>query len=506
MTDLEGQSITLMKSNQLFLALLLALFVTASDVLAQTVAATKIINHGPDGGKIVIAIIGDGYTAGEMTKYVSAVNDLVVNGLFAHDFYQESLPAFNVYRVDVASNHSGVGHQPGSPQDTALKTIYTGDWGRCYIEESNNTDKLLNTNLAIVPKYDYVMVLLNESEYGGCRRGSRMYVTSGSGWPVVAHEYGHGIGGLFEEYSVPEHPVYAGFPINTKNCSTLLDQNRVVWRHFFNDINSLLPFPTQLTSAMDSNQTVGMFRGCNTYGDGIYRPVESCRMNTNESPFCPVCLAIMRAAVSEYMGGNIANSSSISRPIAKTNFDGLPFLKAAFSSALISNATPVQETDSFLNMVVRVKSNGSSEIVKVAEIQGNLPERGQPTGNSALEINRGHETIGAEFLPEDPFVIRGFIDPKNPQRGEFFGRTDAATIVVNVPKVTLEDAAAGGITLRLYKVSPGDDELATSSLTNNVSYLNSLKTQQRLTEQIGISANKLKSALRDKFRSLRHRQ
>ncbi|MBA2322646.1 MAG: hypothetical protein H0V92_01025 [Pseudonocardiales bacterium] len=39
----------------------------------------------------------------------------------------------------------------------------------------------------------------------------------------------------------------------------------------------------------DSNQEVGLFEGGGTLNTGIYRPVETCRMNSNTPPYCPVC-------------------------------------------------------------------------------------------------------------------------------------------------------------------------------------------------------------------------
>ena len=51
-----------------------------------------------------------------------------------------------------------------------------------------------------VPDRHYVLVILNETRGGGCGGGGFQIVTRGSSWAVMAHEFGHGVGGLADEY------------------------------------------------------------------------------------------------------------------------------------------------------------------------------------------------------------------------------------------------------------------------------------------------------------------
>lgn len=192
-------------------------------------------------------MIGDGYAAADQAKHINDVNKLVINGVFTHDFYRDNIRAFNVYRLDLVSNASGVS-RPSAPSDTALQTIYSGQWNRCWIEESNNTSDLLNAALNVIPKNDYVMIVDNESGFRGCRRGNRLYVTSGVGWDVVAHEYGHDIGGLFDEYSDASRPQYNGVEygpiVNTRNCTTLRNTSTLSWSGLIADPNFNWPAAT----------------------------------------------------------------------------------------------------------------------------------------------------------------------------------------------------------------------------------------------------------------------
>src|SRR5262249_139434 len=141
-----------------------------------------------------------------------------------------------------------------------------------------------------IQKYDYLLIIANESGYGGCRRGSRLYITSGVTWDVVAHEYGHGVANLFDEY-YSEGAGYTGVPRNVRNCSTVVPSNGlsgVAWKA---SIATGTKLPTDGASGINPTRTVGMFAGCNYSDTGIYRPAQDCRMKTTASEFCPICLA-----------------------------------------------------------------------------------------------------------------------------------------------------------------------------------------------------------------------
>ena len=145
---------------------------------------------------------------------------------------------------------------------------------------------------ANVPAYDYVAIILNEDGFGGCGGGGFQIVPRSVSWTVMAHEFGHGIGGLRDEYST--NKTYTGAVINNRNCSTVTNRNNVFWRRF---ISPSTPVPTTLAAGMDSNKTVGVFEGCGTNNKGLYRPVHNCRMNHNWSEFGPVCNTLMRKAL-----------------------------------------------------------------------------------------------------------------------------------------------------------------------------------------------------------------
>jgi hypothetical protein len=293
------------------LGLALLGFVPGEAQACTAPGCTKIIDNGPDAGKKVVVVMGDGYTSAEQATYNTQVGDLVTDGMFGHDFFEEMHNAFNVYRLNLNSVQSGVSQRTwdlnGTPNDsdddtlvstsmknTALRYIFNGVWSHCWLEhDGGNTNTRKNNALAAngLSHADYVIVILNEPGFGGCNRGPRDIVQTRSiGWPVVGHEAGHGIGGLMDEYTAGGG-AYKGGAINNRNCSTVLNRNTVFWNRF---ISPATPVPTTFGAGMDSNRTVGMFAGCRYKSTGIYRPVHNCRMRGNTPNFCPVCQTLMR--------------------------------------------------------------------------------------------------------------------------------------------------------------------------------------------------------------------
>lgn len=305
----------------------LVTLLVASPALAQTYTVTPVLKNGPDVDKKVVVVIGDGYAAADQTDWENFVENNVL-GTFRNDAYlRNHNTAFNVYRVDAVSAVSGVSinrysagcdtfpdktddvksttctatsTKPCYTHNTALDFIYTGCWGRCWMEGSSTTEATIKTILdSVVPKRDYEIRVVNvlTGETGGCGGGSKLVVTGDTNWQTIAHEFGHMSPGLHDEYvsSAYASTTYSG-TVNTKNCST--DQVNTVWASMFTDG---VDIPTVFDSAtMNDNTTVGMFEGCKHYGKGIYRPAYRCRMNGNNREFCPVCQGVFDTIVDGY--------------------------------------------------------------------------------------------------------------------------------------------------------------------------------------------------------------
>jgi hypothetical protein len=291
-------------------------------------SVTQILASGPAGSKLNIAVLGDGFAAADQATYNQKVQALLMDGVFGHDYFYEDKQAFNIFRVNLISNQSGVStrqyDEKGTPndgsddtiisttmRDTALKYIYSGSWAHCWLESTANTGALVQAALnKWVPDYDLVVIILNNPGFGGCGGGGFQIVTLGIGWEVLAHEFGHGTGGLADEYC--KSKPYTGGEPDRVDLTTNTNRNTLKWKRF---VNPATPIPTgkgacagytegAKPAGWSDTHDVGLFEGGGTCNTGIYRPVINCRMRGNSPEFCPVCYTEMKTKMHNYTGRN----------------------------------------------------------------------------------------------------------------------------------------------------------------------------------------------------------
>ena len=288
---------------------------------------TQILNSGPPGAKLNIAVLGDGFAAGDQAAYDAKVRELLLDGVFGHDYFYEDKQAYNIYRVNLISVDSGVStrvyDEKGTPSDpsddtivsttirnTALGYIFSGSWAHCWLEPGADTGtKVQNALDTWVPDYDLVVVILNNPGYGGCGGGGFQVVPMGVTWPVLAHEFGHGTGGLGDEYCAKPGSYTGGEP-GAPNLTINTNRATLKWRQF---VDPSTPLPTGTGSCAgytagtkppgwSDSDDAGLFEGGGTWSTGIYRPVINCRMRGNSPPYCPVCYTRMKERAEPYAG------------------------------------------------------------------------------------------------------------------------------------------------------------------------------------------------------------
>ena len=289
---------------------------------------TQLQAAGPAGTKHNLVVIGDGFAATDQTKYNDAVKNLLVDGVFGHDYFYEDKQAFNIFRINLISKDSGVStrkyDEHGTPddasddtiisttiKDTALKYIFSGSWAHCWLEGTANTGDLVQEALnKWVPDHDLVVVLLNNPNYGGCGGGGFQTVPLGVSWQVLSHEFGHGTGGLADEYCTSK--VYTGGESGKVDLTINTNRSTLKWNKF---VNPSTPIPTgkgdcagytegTRPAGWSDNYDVGLFEGGGTYKTGIYRPVVNCRMRGNTPDFCTVCYTELKTKMHSYTGRN----------------------------------------------------------------------------------------------------------------------------------------------------------------------------------------------------------
>lgn len=236
-----------------------------------------IINNGPSQNRIDLVVVGDGYTAGEAQKYR---NDAltVVQGFFAQEPFREYQTYFNVQRIDVFSNQSGADHPERSEfVDTAFDAAYNCNNIQRLI--CVNGTKLMNVlqNSLAPNQTDLVLVIVNDSEYGGSG-GPAVSSMHPAAIEIVLHEIGHSFGVLADEYGGPGPPNCVVSEFGNANVTKETQRALIKWGKW---IDPSTPIPT--TSFLPG--VPGLYEGAGYCDKGLYRPTFSSKMRSLGSPF-----------------------------------------------------------------------------------------------------------------------------------------------------------------------------------------------------------------------------
>lgn len=248
----------------------------AASASAQTLVPIHLTGD-PD-TRINYVILADGFTAGEMDAFRTAADgfrDFLLGGAP----YVRYADHFNVYRLEIASNESGVS-RPGAPVDTALR-LELG----CF-----NIDRLLcadnaRANAALQAadptiNFHVRLIVANTTDYGG---GGGFYATTTlhpAAPSVFQHEIGHSFANLNDEYEdasiCARQPGLYGPPgeINTTAQSTREASPWALW------IDAATPVPTTGTA----DALPGMYEGGHYCSTGVWRPTFNSLMRSLNRP------------------------------------------------------------------------------------------------------------------------------------------------------------------------------------------------------------------------------
>ena len=115
-------------------------------------SVTQILASGPPGTKINIAVLGDGFAAGDQTDYNKKVKELLSKGSSATTTSTRTSRPSTSSGSTSMSNESGVSrrvyNETGTPSDPSDDTIvvdddegtprsgyiYSGSWAHCWLE------------------------------------------------------------------------------------------------------------------------------------------------------------------------------------------------------------------------------------------------------------------------------------------------------------------------------------------------------------------------------------
>jgi hypothetical protein len=281
---------------------------SASD--GHVVRTEKIIDNGPDSERWNLVIIGDGYRENELATYHTDVENFV-STLRETPPFDELFSGINVHRMEVVSDDSGADNPNVAPAitvDTFFDAkFWDGAWSRVL---TINTTLARSVVAELVPAMHQVVCIVNTSTYGGSGAVNEHVATcsTNSASALVAiHEMGHSAFGLADEYASTDPSPTAEPP--QPNVTINTDRGTMKWRHLILDETPIPTLrnqgcgtPTDVNPAtLQLDGPVGAYEGALHSKCNVYRPVLSCKMAANSSPFCPVCSAVIRATLEPFM-------------------------------------------------------------------------------------------------------------------------------------------------------------------------------------------------------------
>ena len=227
-----------------------------------------------------LLFLGDGYREDQLPMFEQDARNMF-NASIALHYYQFFGARFNGWSQNVRSREEGIDDPDnGVMKDTAFDIGFgTGDLRRCvFFKTSEGMD--LARRLGAEAKADVVVIVANTSEYGGCASNGIFSVARNEdAAEVVAHELGHALFDLADEYAYGSTPpcAYASDDPNVTNRGT---RDGVPWA----DLVTATEFPTP-----PGSDGVGAFEGAGYCSEGMFRPEDTCLMRTLGTPFCAVC-------------------------------------------------------------------------------------------------------------------------------------------------------------------------------------------------------------------------
>jgi IgA Peptidase M64 len=411
------------------------------------VSATRLIDNGPLGSRYTIAIVGDGFTAWDQTAYNQAVDALVTNGIFSHDYFADNRRAFNLVRVNALSVDSGVSTKTYDAAGTVTATVnrntmfgafFNGDWAHCWVEDGPNTAATLQHVLdSFVPDRKITMLLLNNPGFGGCGGGGRLTLPLGVSWSTVAHEFGHALGGLADEYH-GRNDVYTGGEPTPANATINTNRATLKWGWA---VVATTPIPTggddytpPKPAGWDDSQGVGLFEGgMSNFATGLYRPVVNCRMRTNDPRYCPVCAARMHAVTDPFLPAPPPAALPAARPV-------------------IDKENAVQSDGPYLRMRVRSES-GRLSVLSAHQVDGPFVEPDPPEGAIVQEVLVGDRTVAVGDVG-DRALSRSFSEPGAGGPLEHHVQAlDTFDFVVRLPVEAVRGVDPRQVTIRLGQLA-----------------------------------------------------
>ncbi len=247
----------------------------------------QILKSAPSDKALDLVFISEGYTKEEISSFYADVKN-------AKEFLSKTPPfnklmdKINIWAVAAISNQSGTDlPHNGVWKSTALNSNFNTFNSKRYLTSS---DFHAIKNYAGIVPCDQVCIFVNTETYGGGGIYNFWNITSAKNeyyLEIFAHELGHSLGALGDEYYTDQVSTEDIYNKNTEpyqsNLTTLIN--------FDSKWKDMLDTDTNIPTEIDSKNTskIGVYEGGGYQAKGIYRPYINCRMKALGYDFCPVC-------------------------------------------------------------------------------------------------------------------------------------------------------------------------------------------------------------------------
>ena len=255
-------------------------------------ATGMLMQSGSPSNRLDLLIVAEGYTAAQQSQFVADATALA-NTFLSISPYSDFRHLINVSWLFVPSNQSGAdkpacSETPGKPVvvvDTAFDASFCSSGVRRLV--TIDTTKVL-TAAAAIPDWDRIMVLVNDSEYGGSGGSVSVATTNALSAQIMQHEFGHSFSLLADEYSTP----FPGYP----RCSDLApgspcepnvtDQTVRASLKWLAWVDPATSVPT--SGPLGDPVAAGLWLGARYLSAGMYRQCYEGIMRSLGRPFCDV--------------------------------------------------------------------------------------------------------------------------------------------------------------------------------------------------------------------------
>lgn len=249
---------------------------------------TTIRNNGDPANRADLVVLGDGYTSAALVKYATDVEN-AVQGFFAPEPFKEYQKYFNVHRVDVTSAESGADHPEDVPpisKDTAFDATYNcAGTERLICVNVSKADTVLGNSVG-ADQRDVVLVLVNDTEYGGSGGSIAVASLHPAVIELVLHEIGHSFGLLADEYdSGPPPPCDNTVEPPEANVTRETDRGLIKWNVGGSPPTGWIDPSTPIPTTTTQPGVPGLYHGAKYCPTGLYRPTDNSKMRTLGPPF-----------------------------------------------------------------------------------------------------------------------------------------------------------------------------------------------------------------------------